>query len=77
MDEAWENKPKQKELPDIKYLHSSLNNTKCSVDDYSYVKEIYNYFRFEEISDYNDVFTTYRKKASNLWFRSSFLKIYT
>ena len=89
MDEDWESKLKRKELRDIKYLHSSLNNTKCSVDDYNYTTEIYNYFGCEEISDYNDlyvktdvlliadVFTTYRKKnASKLWFRSSLLHIY-
>ena len=67
MDEARENKPKQKELPDIKYLHSSLNNTKCSVDDYSYIKEICNYFGFEKISDYNYVFTNYRKKTHQIY----------
>ena len=38
MDEDWENKLKQKELFDIKYFQSSLNNTKCSVDDYNYAK---------------------------------------
>ena len=40
----------------MKYFHSSLNNTKCSVDDYNYAKEIYNYFGCEEISDYNDLY---------------------
>ena len=40
MDEDWENKLKQKELTDIKYFQSSLNNIKCSVDDYNYAKEI-------------------------------------
>ena len=52
MDEDWENKLKQKELPDIKYFHSSLSNTKCSIDDYNYAKEIYIYFVCKEISDY-------------------------
>ena len=33
MDQDWENKLKEKEWPDIKYFHISLNNTKCSVDD--------------------------------------------
>ena len=41
MDEDWENKLKEKELPDIEYFHSSLSNTKCSTDDYKYAKEIY------------------------------------
>ena len=79
MVEDWENKLKQKELPDIKYFHSSLNNTKSSTDDYSYVKEIYNYFDCEEISDYNnwyvkteafilaDVFSAYRKKMHQIY----------
>ena len=78
MDEDWENKLKQKELPDIKYFHSSLNNTKCSIDDYNYAKEIYIYFVCKEISDYNDlyvktdvllladVFITYRKKMHKI-----------
>ena len=39
MDEDWENK-----LPDIKYFHSSLNNTEFSDDDFNYAKEIYKYF---------------------------------
>ena len=34
IDEDWENKLKEKELPDIKYFHSSLN--KYSVNDYNY-----------------------------------------
>ena len=74
MDEDWENKLKQKELPDIKYFHSCLNNTKCSVDDYNYAREIYNYFGCEEITDNDlyvktdllllaDVFSAYRKKC--------------
>ena len=41
MDENWENKLKEKELPDIKYIHSSLNNTKCSTDDYHYAEQIF------------------------------------
>ena len=47
MDEDWKNKSKEKELTDIKYFHSSLNNTKCSVDDYNYAKELYKYFSCE------------------------------
>ena len=80
IDEDWENKLKQKEIPDIKYFHSSLNNAKCSVDDYNYAKEIYNYFGCEEISHYNDlsvktdvllffadVFSAYRKKMHRIY----------
>ena len=37
MDGGWKNKLKGKELPDIKYFHSSLSNTKCSIDDYNYI----------------------------------------
>ena len=40
MVEDWENKIKQKKLPGVKYFHSSLNNTKCSVDDYNYAKQL-------------------------------------
>ena len=75
MDEDWENKLKEKKLPDIKYFHSSLNNTKCPTDDYNYAQEIYDYFECEEIIDYNDLYvktdvlllvdvlTSYRKKC--------------
>ena len=38
MDEDWENELKQKELPDIKYFHSSLNNTKCLPDSYNHAR---------------------------------------
>ena len=37
MDGDRKNKLKGKELPDIKYFHSSLSNTKCSIDDYNYI----------------------------------------
>ena len=37
MDGDWKNKLKGKELPDIKYFHSSLSNTNCSIDDYNYI----------------------------------------
>ena len=79
MDEDWENKLKEKKLPDIKYFHSSLNNTKCPTDDDNYVQEIYDYFECEEIIDYNDlyvktdvlllvvVFTSYRKKMYEIY----------
>ena len=53
MDEDWENKFKEKELPDIKYCHSSLNSIKCSVDDYNYAKELYKFFSREDICNYN------------------------
>ena len=36
VDENLKNKLKGKELPDIKYFHSSLANTKCSSGNYSY-----------------------------------------
>ena len=77
MDEDWVTKLKQKELPDIKYFHSCRNNTKCSVDDCDYAREIYKYFGCEKITEYNDlyvqtdilllllladVFSAYRKK---------------
>ena len=74
MDEDWENKLKEEKSPDIKYFHSTQNNTECSDDDYNYAKEIYKYFDCENICDYNDlyikcdvllladVFTSYRKK---------------
>ena len=54
--EDWENKLKQKELPDINYFHSCLNNTKCSVDDCNHAREIYNYFGYEESTDYNNLY---------------------
>ena len=56
MDEDSENELKQKEQPDFKYFHSSLNNTECSDDDYNYAKEIYKYFDCEDICDYNDLY---------------------
>ena len=79
MHEDCKNKFKQKELPDIKYFHSSLNNIKRSFDDYNYAKEIYNYFGCEEISDYNDLYiktdvllladvlTAYRKQMHQIY----------
>ena len=75
MDEDWENKLKEKELLDIKYFCSSLNNTKCSVDDCNYAKELHKYFSCEDICNYNDfyvqthvfllanVFANYRKNS--------------
>ena len=56
MDEDWKNKLKEKELADLKYFHSRLSNTKCSIDDYSYAKEIYNYFKCKNIKDYDDLY---------------------
>ena len=51
-----ENKLEEKELPNIKYFHSCLNNTKCSVDDYNYAKGIYNYFDCKEIKVCHDLY---------------------
>ena len=51
-----ENKLKEKELLGIKYFHSSPNNTKCSVDDNNYAKELYKYFICEDICNYNDLY---------------------
>ena len=77
MDEDWENKLKEKQLPDIEYFHSSLSNTKCSNDDYNYEKEIYKLFGCKKIKDYNnlyvktdvlllaDVYASYRKNSHN------------
>ena len=56
MDEDWEIKLKEKQLPDIKYFDSSLNNTKYSNDDYEYAKEIFKHFDRKEITDYNDLY---------------------
>ena len=78
MDEDWENKLKEKELPDIEYFHSSLSNTKCSTDDYKYAKEIYKLFGCKKINNYNnlfvktdvlllaDVYVSYRKNSQIL-----------
>ena len=53
---GWENKLNEKESPDIKYFNSSLNNTKCSVDDYNYALKNYDDFnKCNETSDYNDL----------------------
>ena len=52
MDENWKNKLKEKELPDIKYFHSSVANTKCSSSDYSYAKETFNYFECKNAKYY-------------------------
>ena len=56
MNKDWENKLKERKLPDIKYFHSSLNNTNCPTDDYNYAQEIYDYFECAEIIDYNDLY---------------------
>ena len=48
MDENWEKRLKEKELPNIEYFNSSLSNTKfntkSSIEDYNYAKETYNFF---------------------------------
>ena len=79
MGEDWESKLKQTELPDIKYFHSSIDNTKCSTDDYEYAQEIYDYFKCKEISNYNDLYvktdvlllsdayTLYRQEMYNIY----------
>ena len=80
IDEDWQNNLKEKKLPDIKYFNSSLNNTKCSIDDYNYAEEIHKYFKCKEFTDYNDlyvitdvlllladVFTSYRKKMYEIY----------
>ena len=36
MDGEQENKLKEKELPNIEYFHSTLNNEKCKQKDYDY-----------------------------------------
>ena len=43
MDENWENKSKEKKLPNIEHFHRSVSNTKFSIDDYNYENEIYNF----------------------------------
>ena len=45
----WEEILKEKELADTKYVHNSLNNPKCSNDDYEYAKKIYDCFKLENI----------------------------
>ena len=79
MDEDWENKLKEKKLPDIKYFHSSLNKTKCPTYGYNYAQEVYKYFNCKEITDYSDlyvktdvllladVFTSYRKNMHEIY----------
>ena len=56
IDENWENKLKEKDLPNTEYFHSSLSHTKCSIKDYNYAKEIYNYFNCKNIKDYNNLY---------------------
>ena len=55
MDKDWENKLKEKELPNIEYFHSSFSNKKCSIDDYNYAKEIYKLLGCKKIKDYNNL----------------------
>ena len=47
---------KKKKLPNIEYFHSSLSNTKFSIDDYNYAKEIYKFFGCKKIKDYNNLY---------------------
>ena len=55
MDKNWEKRLKEKELPNIEYFDSSLSNTKfnakCSIEDYDYAKETYNFFGCKKIKD--------------------------
>ena len=39
IDENWENKLKEKDLPNTEYFHGRLSHTKCSIKDYNYAKE--------------------------------------
>ena len=55
MDKDWENKLKEKELPNIEYFHSSFSNKECSIDDYNYAKEIYKLLGCKKIKDYNNL----------------------
>ena len=56
MDKDWENKLKEKELPNIEYFHRSLTSTKGSIDDYNYAKEIYKLFGCKKIKDCNNLY---------------------
>ena len=56
MNKDLENKLKEKELPNIKYFDSKLNNTECLIDGYNYSREFYHYFDCKDISDYNDLY---------------------
>ena len=55
MDENWEKRLKEKELPNIEYFNSSLSNTKfntkSSIEDYNYAKETYNFFGCKKKKD--------------------------
>ena len=33
-----------------------MNNTKCSIDDYNYAKEVYKLFGCKKIKDYNNLY---------------------
>ena len=33
-----------------------MNNTKCSIDDYNYAKEVYKLFGCKRIKDYNNLY---------------------
>lgn len=56
MDKDWENKLKEKELPNIKYFNSTLTNTKCSQKDYEQAQETFKYFKCKNIEDYNNIY---------------------
>ena len=79
MAEDWKNKLKEKELPNIKYFHSSLSNTNCSIDDYAYANETYDCFECKNVKDYlslyvktyvllsGDEFASYREKSNSFF----------
>ena len=46
---------KKKNYP-ILNIYSSLSNTKFSIDDCNYAKEIYNFFGCKKIKDYNNLY---------------------
>ena len=56
MNEDWENELEKKELPDIECFQSSLSNTKCSVNNYNYPKEVHKLFGCKKIKDYNNLY---------------------
>ena len=47
---------RRKRIPDIEYFQSSLSNTKCSVNNYNYAKEVYKSFGCKKIKHYNNLY---------------------
>ena len=56
MDEKWKSKLKDKQLPNIKYFDSTLNNEKCNQNDYDYVQYIFNSFKCRDLRVYNNLY---------------------